>query len=97
VVINAHGVQATSEVGGGFYLHPQETTPSLHDEVKGIAHAIGLGHHEAERGRFVQKGYLAQITLLTVSPPAFPVRFEDRALLGRWNASAWSPVFAHGC
>ena len=97
VALNAHGVQAASEVGGGFYLHAAETHPSLHDEVEGMAHAIGLGHHETERGRFVQEGHLAQITLLTVSPPAFPGRFGDRALLGRWDASASGPVFAHGC
>ena len=97
VVMNADGVQAASDVGGGFYLHAAEIPPSLHDEVKGMAHAIGLGHHETERGRFVQKGHLAQISLLTVSPSAFPVRFADRALLGRWNASVRSPVFVHGC
>ena len=98
VAINAHGVQAVAHVDGGFYLQTPESLPSLHDEVKGIARAIRLGHHETELRRFVQEGHFAKIAALTALVPAFPVHFQDRDVLGRWNASAWNaPVFAHGC
>ena len=75
-------------MGDGFYLDAPEVLSSLHDEIEGMVGAIGLGHHETESDRFVQKGHFAKVAVLAAYEPALPGCFPGRALLGRWNASA---------
>src|ERR1700674_422906 len=86
---HTHLIQAVHQVGPGFYLHPPEVAPAIHNEVIAINVAPWLRHHEAETHRFVQKGDFAKKALMERS--AASLRPLGGALLGRWNASARSP------
>ena len=90
-------VQASAHMGDGFHLDTPEVLPSLQDEVEGIDGAVGLGHHETETRRLVQKSYLTKVAALATYESALPSLFLGRGLLGRSNASGWSaPGSAHG-
>ena len=88
-------------LGGAFYLHAPEILPSLHDEVKGIAGAIGLGHHETEFRRFVQKRYFTKIAVWGFACPrcraAFWAEVSSGAGMRPGEARLGLPMVCEGC